>query len=100
MNKPKVWKSGIADEPWKVAICERDIEIARELLSTLCYILTDCGKDLEQGERALCEMSGADIVHGVKAYAAKSARSINAQMPPPEANGLKSQFLRRILQGT
>lgn len=85
----KTWKIGVADEPWKVAICERDIEAARQLIVQLCYIIGD--------EAVISAMSGAEILKALRDYAKSSALSMSAEMPPETATGTKKAFLREVL---
>lgn len=75
-TRPKVWRPGVADEEWKVAICKRDAERAQDTLNYLVYVLTDAGNDYANGIAQIENMSGKQIVSGMRAYIATSHRSI------------------------
>lgn len=71
----KTWKPGVADEPWKVEVCRRDIALATETLEFLVHVLTDC-PDMQRGVAALRAMTGEDIVGGIEAYRDAASTSI------------------------
>ena len=64
--KPKVWKSGDADEEWKRYICKRDISRASRTLSHAEYVL---GADLSL-------FTGAQIKEALKDYINSAKRSL------------------------
>lgn len=65
----KKWKPGIADEPWKVRICKRDMRVVKHTLWRLEYIT---GLSPEQ----LKGVSGKEIIEALEAYAETAKRSI------------------------
>jgi len=76
------WKAGIADEAWKVEICERDAKTAYTMLKTLVYILygtegrnhtpEDMLKDMSQ-------MSGREIAQSIQKYIDSCAISVEKE---------------------
>ena len=66
--KPKTWRAGVADEPWKVAVCHSEIDLAKNVLSGLTYIL---GAGPEN-------FTGAEIKQAIEAYASSGRKSIAA----------------------
>lgn len=80
MQSAKKWKPGKADAVWKVMVCARDAEKADDLISSLVYILTNCGSDEERGLRQISEMSGEEIVEALQAYRKKSYDSVKSGM--------------------
>lgn len=65
-TEAKEWKSGVADEDWKVSICERDIRDAKRAVSLFEDVL---GAPLEQ-------FSGRQIRSAMDAYIASAQASI------------------------
>ena len=68
MAQVKNWKSGCADEVWKIIICARDIKTADDLIQDLIYILTSSGSDIKAGYLEIKEMSGKQILDGINSY--------------------------------
>jgi hypothetical protein len=65
---PKTWKHGVADEPWKVEICEVAFRRTDEMLGFMIYVLTHAGSDTPRGLADIRTMSGDTIVTALLAY--------------------------------
>lgn len=76
--KVKEWKPGMADEVWKLMACARDAQQTDELLGKLSYILTDAGADTAKGIELIRQMTGDQIIDGLKAYRESSYKSVRA----------------------
>jgi hypothetical protein len=80
----KNWNPGKADEVWKVMICARDAQRVDDIITCLCYILTDAGSNKERGIDLIARMNGKQIIDGLIAYkdsAYKSVRSALTETP-------------------
>lgn len=76
MTDPKKWRAGIADEPWKVIVCGRDLQQVDDVLSALSYYLTDAGSDTERGLAQVRQMTGGQIVDALEAHKRTSLLSV------------------------
>lgn len=72
----KEWKSGPADEPWKVAICERDIEDAKKVIRFIHSVLVGGHKSLDAMSDDLRRMTGVQIIKGLNDYIDSRLKSI------------------------
>lgn len=74
----KTWTAGKADEDWKVAICDRDIERVEGLASKLDDILNyEPSKGFTAKVDSLRQYSGDQIADAIKAYWASSIKSLS-----------------------
>ena len=74
----KKWAEGVADEAWKVRICQRDARHARELMRRLAYILGGDGPCISQEDCAavISKFEGAQIAEALIRYEQSALKSI------------------------
>jgi hypothetical protein len=79
-NKPVKWKVGKADEVWKLMICARDAENAKELITHLAYILDNPGggATLEDCADVIRRFSGEQIAESLLDYRNSAMLSVLA----------------------
>lgn len=69
MENPKIWKAGKADEAWKIMVCARDAERAKDLILGVAYILDNPGHvSLDESADVLRRFTGAQIADALIAY--------------------------------
>lgn len=71
-TKLKRWKTGKADEPWKVRVIEADIEDANRMVGWLTYILLPDARymefDFTSSLNEMRKLSGNEIVDALIKY--------------------------------
>jgi hypothetical protein len=90
--KPKHWKSGVADEVWKVMIAARDAQRAKDMIGYLCYALTDAGNDATSGIAKIRQMTGDDIMTALLQMHEKSAKAVGPGSPSALPRNVNSQL--------
>lgn len=69
MSAPVKWKAGIADQVWKVLICARDTQKAKDLLQGLAYVLAGSGlRSEEECAKIIAGYSGEEIAAAIFDY--------------------------------
>lgn len=82
MEKPVNWKSGKADEAWKVIVCARDARRAEDLLQGVAYILDNPGNtNLSGYADVLRRFTGDQIADALLAYHRKCFVAVLNALP-------------------
>ena len=82
LEKPKSWKSGVADEAWKVMICAKDAMRAKDLIQGVAYILDNPGHgDIRKYADVLRKFSGDQIADALLDYHFKAFVSVANALP-------------------
>ncbi|KQV83251.1 hypothetical protein [Rhizobium sp. Root1220] len=81
----KEWKTGVADEDWKVAICTRDIEMVARTIATIEYVMGGM----------IDTFTGAEIRQALMVYAESAKKSIVIALDRDDAATLEMR-LRQI----
>lgn len=84
----KIWKGGPANVWWKIMICALDAHRAQVCMATLSTILLDGNPTIEEADRRISAMTGADVVRKVREYEQSALQTVvNALAKPPELDG-------------
>lgn len=76
MSEVKTWKAGLADEDWKVAVCQRDEAEAKKMLSQLHYILVGGNKTETEMLLDISQLTGIQIADGIRNYIVSAQKSV------------------------
>ena len=76
MVKPKIWKTGIADETCKVVVCARDYDATNRCLDWLSHYLTGAVGNESEGLEEVRKMSGEQIVNALEEHKRVSLLSV------------------------
>lgn len=76
MIEVKRWKTGLADEDWKVAVCQRNEAEAKKMLSLLHYILVGGNKTETEMLLDISQLTGIQIADGIRNYIVSAQKSV------------------------
>lgn len=88
MSVVKEWKTGRADEAWKIAICSRDlVDIETAILKLCDVVVKDPKNDFDSRVEALMSLTSTQILDAVLGYRESCIESIaNAIIVPTEGD--------------